>query len=553
MGLSSTRDCGNIHPCSLQFGYWRVILIRSDEQVVGMRRCSEIGIGLSFLMTLLPYVSAAPAWWDAADAVTGDSRLIIGRGAAAIEAGAEGETDAWRQARDSAIGEAALVLCPSVESVREDTESETGTGGASRMQAFYSKRSVVRASLRHIPAVEELDRARDGNVVYVRIGIPRTELAASCRLRIERAAAALQSEIEAAGRLRQGDPAAALRHYAAALGERETLDNALDVLSALKPRKAAMPVLPDAASRAALRSAIAVLTAALPEQTREQLVARLLDPLAPAGAATDAPAQRFFVAPLLYGDSDFVSPFGSNLADTLAAAITRRFGWNCLRDPLLATQLFAGRVTETGAGVQITLRRRFAGAADECVAVAFVPAVACADFGWGSVKPANWEQALRDEVALRRRMAEDPALRIELRTDAPPGVPVVLRYGERPRLWVRAGRPCKVRVLHVFSDGTNALLIDDYPIPMERVNQWIKLPVSMRITPPAGIEQLLVQAVADGELPRLAIRQVRMGPKSYRNIVRGRLDEALAQARGSCIEEKTLLGENILNLTILEK
>ena len=129
--------------------------------------------------------------------------------------------------------------------------------------------------------------------------------------------------------------------------------------------------------------------------------------------------------------------------------------------------------------------------------------------------------------------------------------PVVLRDGDRPRLFVKCSRDCTVRVLHVFADGMKTVIVSDYPVAMEQANQWVVLPVKMRMTPPFGVEQLLVQAVSGGALPPLKVREERTGANSVRRIVEGDLHAVLTGARGSVLEQETIFAEARYSWTIL--
>jgi len=528
-----------------------------------MRLCvaAWFPVALLFLVGSLPAL-AVPSWWLDKEGDAQGTELLVGRGCADI-AESGGEAQAWQYARLAAAGDAALRLAPDVGRETTITESEFGEGASSRLESAYQQRNLVRASLRSVPEIRELQRSRSGDTVYLMVGIPRAELAGVYRRRIATSARSAAEHIAAARREAGKQPAAAVRQYAAALAAFEDLQESLNVHSMLRDCQATEAAGLDAVEslppRADIETAMAALAAGMPGWTRQRLFEELLAPLADEqpqarGAASGA-GERFLIHPLTYGDGDFVSPFGANLADALSPEVMVRLGWRPASDPADATQVFSGRVRETADGVQVVLRRQPTAGGAAAVAGALLARGAVAELGWGAARPPNWDAAVQDEAALLATLKRDPVLRVEMRTDRPFGSPSVFRYGDMPRLWVRSTLPATVRVLHVFSDGTRTLLADGFPIPMDKINQWVPVPLPGRllIGTPAGVEQILVQAVSGGELPPLATERIETRPGRFRVVVRGDLEKALADARGSELVEDALFSETVYVWTVVEK
>jgi hypothetical protein len=501
-----------------------------------------------------------PAWWLEDPPETRAQDLLVGRGEAGI-AGAGGEAQAWQYAREKAAADAAMRLAADVQ--REDVieEAEFCTGASSRVESKYQQRHLVRASLRSVPEIRELARARSGDMVYVLVGISREELAGVYRRRIAQASRTVSDSVAAARRTEKELAATAMKQYAAALAAYEDLHESLNVYAMLRtPQSAAgeTNLVEGLPPRAEIETALEALAALLPKWTRERLFDELLAPLAIQAKDGDAATgMRYYVHPLTFGDGEFASPFGANLADALAPVVATRFGWVPVAAPQDAAQVFTGRVRESGGGVQVTLRRQASDGGTAAVSCALLTTNDCVALGWGAARPSNWDAALRDEAALLATLKSDPMLRIEMRTDRPAGGPAVFRYGDKPRLWLRSNMPVRARVLHVFSDGVKALITDKYPdgfpIPGDMVNQWVPLPVKLVIGEPAGVEQILLQAVSGGELPPLATERVETGSGRYRVIVRGDLAQTLAASRGSELAEDALLSETVYVWTVVEK
>jgi hypothetical protein len=289
------------------------------------------------------------------------------------------------------------------------------------------------------------------------------------------------------------------------------------------------------------------------ELLETQLVGGMVADVRPANTS----AVVFCVYPLTYGCADIVSPFGDRLTELLAVELGRKDGWTRQTDPAKVTMWFAGRVFERGDGAQVVFQRIAADCGIEAATSRFLPRETLERLKMGQIRPENLEQMAKDALALRQGQKSNSDLKVELRiVGAPQDMPTVLREDDRPQLQIRCNRDCKTRMVHIFADGTRAVILDNFAINAEQANQWVRAPVRMRITPPFGIEQVLVQAMADGDLPPIKTRTEMVSDGTgktigKRVIVDGELKSELVRMRGSVNEE--IFSEVVYTWTVRPK
>jgi hypothetical protein len=186
----------------------------------------------------------------------------------------------------------------------------------------------------------------------------------------------------------------------------------------------------------------------------------------------------------------------------------------------------------------------------------YIEPVTCAAIGKDKLEPADLDRLLDDKLALHKAMSAPEGLRIELRTDRLDDGPVTYRYGDEPKLAVRADRACFVRLIYVTADGQRLLLKDGYPITEQQANQWVRLPVEMKVCEPEGVEQVILQAATqedDAKLPPLRVREVDMGDGYVLPVIQEQLDEAMTRTRGVMMRKRSQFAEVASQWTIFAK
>jgi hypothetical protein len=260
-------------------------------------------------------------------------------------------------------------------------------------------------------------------------------------------------------------------------------------------------------------------------------------------------AAVFYVYPITYRGTDIVGPFGDHLSELLSLEFGQRAGWVCQTTPAKATVWFCGRVAECGDGAQVVLQRMGPDGGIVSAAQRFLSRNVLANLDLGTIRPANIEQVETNALALRKGQKANSGLKVELQVKgAPADAPVVLREGATPTIAIRCNRDCRTRIIHIFADNTRTVIEDNFPIAAEDANKWVTIPVNIRITPPFGVEQVLVQAVADGDLPEIRTRTKLTGTGRV-TIIDGDLGSELVRVRGSVNE--AVLSEAVYTWSIL--
>ncbi|KXX68916.1 hypothetical protein [Flammeovirga sp. SJP92] len=106
-----------------------------------------------------------------------------------------------------------------------------------------------------------------------------------------------------------------------------------------------------------------------------------------------------------------------------------------------------------------------------------------------SYKPQNLQQAMMVQQQFSNDVMENSGLSLEVITNKGNNSPI-FAMGDIMSLFVKANRPCKVRFIYHMADGTKVLLLDNYTINQDQVNQMVKVSQEFQCYPPFGIETL---------------------------------------------------------------
>jgi len=113
------------------------------------------------------------------------------------------------------------------------------------------------------------------------------------------------------------------------------------------------------------------------------------------------------------------------------------------------------------------------------------------------IKPDNSEQVIADDEILNDDyVISEGGLVVDLWTNKGADN-VVFSHRDTMKLYVRSNQPCYLRFIYHASDGTRLLLLDNYYLPSENVNQIVKILQEFECIPPFGAEilQILAQSV----------------------------------------------------------
>jgi hypothetical protein len=505
-----------------------------------------LNVPLLFLacLVLLSGLASArdvPSWFLA---LPDDSDQLMGRGMA--EVGQDGEAIALENARRDAMRNMSeSLLCRLTTEVIDQHEENDND-----LESCFTSRTVVESGL-DLVNVGTLEQAVSDGVAYVLVGADREAMKHAYRDRTERAFHAAAEAFSRGGALEKEDDAQAARAaYKSTLAALSDARQRLQVYLALSgwldppPRP---PALPD---DAVIHQRLNALSARTPQTLAEvaQSVAAQLTADVESGA--DAREQTWMVLPLTHEHTELVSSYGHQLQAALSTVLARQDALRVTDDPARADVVVRGRMLREGNSVLLVFE------AGEYSAQYYLSPVTCQSIGKTKLEPANLKQALADQLALQKAMQASPGLRVELKTDRGHDGPIVYRYGDQPKLTVRADRACYIRLIDVTADGQRVLLLDKYPIAEHQVNRWVRLPLDVEVCAPAGVEQLLVQAATqadDTRLPPLKVRNVDVGDGFFIPMIEETLDDAMSRTRGLMKKKKSHFAEYSVQWTVFEK
>jgi len=538
-------------------------------------------LGVLSFCALTVRAASAPDWFLSLPA--GDPALLVGRGMA--ERGASSAAEALAQAKREAMRDLAMSLVCRLSAQIEDVQSD-----AAGVESRFTSRTRVDAML-DLVNVKVLEQATTREAAFVLVAADRAEMAAVYRQRVSLALAAATAAFARAGKLEPDDPVSALKAYEETLATLHDAEAALQVYLALNAQRNDIPRerVPSAdAVRLRLQrlatstprslSRIADTLAALLVESSNSRFGRLpaeipakagtTNTFSPEFAAFVVPpsggsaqhengliesgplaCRDWFVLPVEFGTTGFVSEFGHALTAALGASLAQQPGVRLADDPAAAAVRVRGRMLREGEGILLVLQ------AGDRVVRHFVEPISCAAFGRDRLAPPDLDRLLADKLALHKALAEGTGLRVELRTDRLEDGPVIYRFGDKPRLAVRANQPCTLRLIYTMADGEKLLLLDKYPVGGHQVNRWVPLPLELEACAPPGVEQLLVQAVTDAgdsRLPALQVENRDMGGGYVMPVIVEPLDKALARTRGMMVKKPTLFAESVNQWTVFE-
>ncbi|ANQ52045.1 hypothetical protein MY04_4710 [Flammeovirga sp. MY04] len=108
-------------------------------------------------------------------------------------------------------------------------------------------------------------------------------------------------------------------------------------------------------------------------------------------------------------------------------------------------------------------------------------------------KPDNLDYALKVQGLITSNQSNNQGLSLDVITNKGNKSPIYEK-GEIMSLYVKVNRPCKVRFIYHLADGTKVLLLDNYEITAQQVNQMVKVSQEFECYPPFGVETLQVFA-----------------------------------------------------------
>ena len=161
------------------------------------------------------------------------------------------------------------------------------------------------------------------------------------------------------------------------------------------------------------------------------------------------------------------------------------------------------------------------------------------------IKPANFEDALKDQRILTEGGLVSGKLKLEVWTDKGRGG-VLYTENEELKLFLRVNQPAWIRLLYVLHNGAKVPIDQGYYIDSSKVNRVVEYPGSFEVIAPFGIE--LLHATAFTEEPtRLATRTQEIAGVEYEVLSDGL--EAVVRTRGLARKNRSEIAEDVVTVT----
>jgi len=494
-------------------------------------------VALLALCTQGVFGQTVPAWFTS---LPEDAAILVGRGA--VERGRGGDAAALALAKREAMRDLATsLLCRLTTEIIDHQQERDDIAVESR----FASRTVVESAL-ELVNVRTLHEAVTRDMAYAAVAVDRDEMIRTYRDRTSRLFEAARQEFTRAGALEaEKDVRSALAAYESCLAALRDAQNSVQVYLALNrwgDDELPAASLPDPAE---VKVRLQRLASATP-RTLKEIAEALASELTASVPATGKP-EWWIVLPVEFEHTGFVSEFGHQLAATLSASVARHPLLQITDDPSRASVIVRGRMLREGESVLLVLN------AGKRSVQHYIEPATCAAIGRAKLEPADLDRLLSDKLALHKAMSDPAGLRVEIRTDRLHDGPITYRYGDEPKLTVRADRACFIRLVYVTADGKRLLLLDRYPIAEHQANQWVRLPLEMEVCPPAGVEQMILQAVTqedDARLPLLRVQNVSVGDGFVLPVIQETLNEAMTRTRGMMVRKKSHFAEVVNQWTV---
>ncbi|HOP49395.1 MAG TPA: DUF4384 domain-containing protein [Ignavibacteriales bacterium] len=157
--------------------------------------------------------------------------------------------------------------------------------------------------------------------------------------------------------------------------------------------------------------------------------------------------------------------------------------------------------------------------------------------------PANFAQAMNDAMEFNKNEVIDGGLSIDAWTNKGKNS-LIFRNQEIMNVYIKVNLPSYIRFIYHQADGKRILLLDNYYIDQNKVNQVYKIPYDFEVSEPFGIENLQIIASTE-KLPELKTDE--------NNVIHEQLSVILTKTRGLKIKKQDALqAETKLTITTVK-
>lgn len=247
-------------------------------------------------------------------------------------------------------------------------------------------------------------------------------------------------------------------------------------------------------------------------------------------------------------NTGFTSDFSVAFSEYLSMELEKRLGWSKITSVGRPDISVSGQLIEEGSAVNLIIR--VSGKVNQTFSVLLPPAT-IASIGADKIRPKDLDAKLKDRDMLIQNSIQSNKLQVMVKFMEFGRNPAVLHLWDTANIYIRANKACYITVINVEANGDQNVLIQNQRITADVANEWVPLTGTFKVTPPTGVEQLLLQADVN-RLPEIDTRPVMVeGGTKY--IATG-LPASLSLTRGLVqVQSASEYTEDYLTWTVLDR
>ncbi len=462
-----------------------------------------------FFIFMIVFLYSTPKWYEESYP---DSSFIIGKGCAEIGINAIGN------AKNTAIKDISQIISCSISGKIINRSIEINTEKTVKSTDYFLSETKISTNLK-IMNYRILNSQEENGLYYIMIGIQISELKELYKFNIIKAIDTISSNFAAAELSKISNSNYAVKLYEKCAHTLSTLSDEIKIYVSFNNwyNDIDCNSLPDINY---IDRQLLLLTERI-IKSPSVIATELLSSI----NINSNPDKTFYVFPFEYENTNFVSELSIIMSELISNEIIQSTGW---RKSKKSDNVFRGKILESTNGIYIFLSYSDPNYNDSNQI--YINEKSCNKIGWDKIKPVNYKNALQNKLTLLNAIQTDSKLKVELQTEKMYNGPVIYYIGDEPKLYVKANKACFLRLIYIFSDNIKTLLIDNYPISNEMVNQWIQLPFEFEVSEPCGIEEILLQASTE-KMPSIQYTKMQLDG-GYINILSDNIEKEIVKTRG---------------------
>lgn len=209
---------------------------------------------------------------------------------------------------------------------------------------------------------------------------------------------------------------------------------------------------------------------------------------------TGAITTPVIISNFTYQDTKMASELSRRLSQALASKMVSEGGYKVETESVTGTKgyILTGTFWKEANDVKLIGTLKDIGGKIIATAEAFIPLTW---FESSGVKylPENFEDAYSKMRVFGKNEMVKGDLNLEVFTNKG-DENLLYTEGEKLKIYLRANKPCYVRLIYYIASGERVLLLDSYYIPENMVNKMVEVPYEFECAEPFGVETLQANA-----------------------------------------------------------